>query len=174
MKEKLKKYSPLGLLALAIVAGVVAVSTLAPPKKDAGYDVIGYFACSSSMPGQTLNFVLVASPQLPKQSFVVLSYSGDTHSLVWAGEPEDLSYFSAHNIFDVRVTETRFLWKRWWGFGKSYNELSLNRSNGNLNLTINNRSTEVTADHYYKCDTGEQARNKIWLSAERKWERIRP
>ena len=51
MKAKLKKYSPLGLLALAIVAGVVAVTQHQDDllqhqeNEDAGYDVITYLNC---------------------------------------------------------------------------------------------------------------------------------
>lgn len=182
-REKLENFVPLGLLALVIVAGVVGVLTHTPPKKevgfygaeyDADFDVVGYFACFAKDPDSpsTKNFVLVRTPEIPQKSFIILEYKGSKPKLVRAGKPKDLSYFSAPEMYDVRETETRFLWRERLGNGKSYRGFSLNRSNGDLYVTSNIRGDAFTYD--YKCDFGEQARNKVWLATEIEWERIRP
>lgn len=118
--QALKKYSPLGLLALAIVAGVAAVSTHTPPSKDAGFDVIGYFYCESDE-ASNLEFALIREGN----SFGYLFYQERDQDIIDKGEPTDLTYFSQMPIKNPVITRSHYEWE----FNGNY---KLRRDNGRL------------------------------------------
>jgi hypothetical protein len=179
MREKLEKYSPLGLLALAIVAGVVAVLAHNPPNKDddrfgaeydAGFDVISYFHCSlTNNIDYKYDFVLVRE----QQGYSVLDYDYPEKNLfVAAGKPEDLSYFRKAKISEAVESPSQFIWYEVYGEegGGSY---FLKRSNGNLTGSFSIKGIKPYT-HNYKCKFGEEAKKLVWKRALTKYERHVP
>lgn len=134
MKAKLKKYSPLGLLALAIVAGVVAVSTHAPAKKDveafevgydAGFDVIGYFACNRYRDIK-INFALAREGD----TFSVFYYAAEDGAIIAKGKPTDFTYLTRSSVIkNPRITPLQYKWN---GDTRS---IVLDRTNGKVTVS---------------------------------------
>ena len=162
IKAKLKKYSHLGLLALAIVAGVVAVAQK-QPDQDAGYDVIGYFYCSDKYYDELpKEFVLVRS----KQGFAQLVYGGMTRS--W-GKPKDLSYFRTRSISNAKETPRKF------SFSVMSDVYSLDRETGTLYQGVfafdkTGQPKSPSANHYFECKFGEEGKRLVWGSALKTYE----
>ena len=182
MKEKLKKYSPLGLLALVIVAGVVGIvaKSVSDDAKDAGFDVIGYFYCE---PGKRSdqNFVLIAE----EDTFQVLRYDSSNDEVVARGKPTDLRYFTRHTISNFEASYSSFEWK------EDNDAYKLYRSNGRLVRTTPGLDLSEFPDYFsrggYKaigidtptswrhdCKFGDEGKKLIWKLAIEEYEYVKP
>lgn len=171
MKEKLKKYSPLGLLALAIVAGVVAVSTHAPPKKDveafevgydAGFDVIGYFSC-----GENLRFKFALARE--GDAFSVFYYKAEDGAIIAKGKPTDFTYLSRSTVIkNPRITPLQYKWN---GDTRS---VVLDRTNGKVTVSSPGHKANLPGckgddclalepfSSEYQCKYGEEGKEQFW------------
>ena len=168
MKEKLKKYSALGLLALAIVAGVVAVSTHAPPKKDveafevgydAGFDVIGYFSCSNEI----MRWHLALARE--GDTFSVFSYKAEDAAIIAKGRPTNFTYLSRFSdIKNPRITPLQYKW----------NGVVLDRTNGKVTVSYPGHKANLPGckgddchalepfSDEYECKYGEEGKEQFW------------
>jgi hypothetical protein len=173
MKEKLKKYSPLSLLALAIVAGVVAVSTHAPPKKDveafevgydAGFDVIGYFSCSNEI----MRWYLALARE--GDTFSVFSYMAEDDALIAKGKPTDFTYLSRFSdIKNPRITPLQYKWN-----GAASRSFVLDRTNGKMTVSYPGHKANLPGckgddclalepfSSEYQCKYGEEGKEQFW------------
>ena len=122
-REKLEKFIPLGLLALAIVAGVVGIvaRSVSDDLKDAGFDVIGYFACESEH-SRSIEMVLINEGD----TFQALMYLEHDDQIIQKGKPTDLSFLSRRRIENQEVDLDRYRWVD-KNYGTTYN---LDRGNG--------------------------------------------
>ncbi len=172
MREKLKKYSPLGLLALAVLAGVVAVSTHAPPKKDveafevgydAGFDVIGYFSCSKNL---RFKFALAREGD----TFSVFYYKAEDDAIIAKGKPTDFTYLSrSSRIKNPRITPLQYKWN-----GAASRSVVLDRTNGKVTVSSPGHKANLPGckgddclalepfSDEYECKYGEEGKEQFW------------
>lgn len=170
----LGEQSPLGLLALAIVAGVAAVSTHTPPNKDAGYDVIGYFYCERNK-HTNLGMALVEKGS----SFGVLAYDGDEPSVLEKGKPIDLSYL-------IPIGSEEKIGAKSYSWQESGYTVTLDRSNGTLiknypGVKANLPGCKgfgclesVPFTLRYNCKFGEEGKKLFWEATVKDYERKLP
>lgn len=154
--QALKKYSPLGLLALAIVAGVVAVSTHTPPNEDAGYDVIGYFYCEN----KDYNFEPAAFVLVNEGSaFKILGYDFFPRDIE-KGKPTDLSFFVTVKTESEEVSTESYSWTALTKSGEQRLDV-LNRANGKLTQTVKSKNA-VGMSVLWDCKFGEEGKELVW------------
>lgn len=185
MEDKgLKKYSPLGLLALAIIAGVAGVTAkiASDDAKDAGFEVIGYFSCGTE---KYRGYQLVLTAE--GDAFQVLYYPFTDNEVIARGKPNDLSYFIPRALSNAEISYYRYKWK------EGDETYSLNRSTGELQRTIPGMDlsefsegernhiagyiaigidTPTTFD--YDCKFGEEGKKLVWKAALEAYEHIKP
>ena len=193
-KNSLEKYSPLGLLALAIVAGVVAVSTHTPPNKyyevfgeeyDAGYDVISYFYCSAfdsrdeyslfNRSGiKPVEFVLVKEGS----AFKLLSYSASPRQIE-KGKPIDLSYLTPVGS-EEKIGAKSYSWQ------KGGSTFTLDRANGNMvSFRPGKEANQPGCSGFdclpmdsslenHSCKFGEEGKKLFWEATVREYEAKKP
>lgn len=163
--QALKKYSPLGLLALAIVA--LSGSAFA---KDAGYDVISYLYCESE-DAFSQDFVLVKDGG----GFQVLRYEPDNSVIIQRGKPTSLKFFTRQKIENAEATTTRYSWK------EKDKTFVLKRGDGKLRVSQPVRqekygTTEFTVggDFSFDCDFGEDGKRMVWGAVDYLYEKNKP
>lgn len=169
--QALKKYSPLVLLALAIVAGVVGIvaKSVSDDAKDAGFDVIGYFYCENrKVLGSS--FVLIAEDD----TFEVLEYRGYDEEVISRGKPTDLRLFTRQTIHDDEISYSSFNWKDYSGVA-----YSLDRSLLTLVKTtpgIETPEGEILRRRYsarFNCKFGEEGKKLVWKDALEEYELLK-
>jgi hypothetical protein len=178
--QALKKYSPLGLLALAIVAGVVAFIQH-QENEDAGYDVITYLHCKDE--SLTGGYKALLSEEMviirEDDGFEVLKYD----FILGRGEPKDLSYFSRVPTRKFRESPLRFDWEQTVPPGLVVQQgqtmaVILWRRTGSMRRIYNGRKANtpgcggydgcLAAERYakdYRCKFGEEAKKLVWANA---------
>ena len=143
--QAIKKYSPLVLLVLAIVAGFVAVSHH-NKSLDGDFDVIGYFVCIHDEGLKPdLKFVLVREGS----SYKKLVYYGS----ISKGEPTDLSFFSEYPLAYAHESEDEFHFGKYPGIG--FVGFTLNRIGAWL---VTNKPES------YRCKYGAEGKRLVWQS----------
>lgn len=151
--QALKKYSPLGLLALAIVAALVAVSRH-NKSLDGDFDVIGYFACIHDEGLKPdLKFVLVREGS----SYKKLVYYGN----ISKGKPTDLSVFSEYPLAYAQEAEEEFHFGTYPGIG--FEGFTLNRIGAWL---VTNKPET------YRCKYGAEGKRLVWQSVMKSYRSI--
>lgn len=177
MREKLKKYSPLGLLALAIVAGVVALIQH-QENEDAGYDVITYLNCHDE-DMLLMEMVIIREGD----GFEVLEYDFKDAAILGRGEPKDLSYFSRVPIRKFTESPLKFEWEQTIPpnivvqQGQTM-EMILRRDSGLMYRIYGGRKANTSGcggflgcnavernSRKYQCSFGEEAKKLVWANA---------
>lgn len=181
-KDSLKKYSPLGLLALVIVAGLMAV--LHHNKNlDGDFEVIGYFSCGTEK-SRGPQLVLIADGD----TFQVLYYRSSDEEIIARGKPTDLSYFTPQTVSNSKISYYHFKWKE---YDQTH---SLDRSNGGLVRTVpgvdlskfsksksgrDHTSTlkaigmDTPTSFGYDCKFGKEGKKLVWKAALEDYEYLK-
>ena len=187
MREKLKKYSPLGLLALAVLAGVVAFIQH-QENEDAGYDVVTYLNCEEVKENLITEMVIIREGD----GFEVLEYDPKDAAILGRGEPKDLSYFSRVPIRKFTESPLKFKWEETIPPNAVVQqgqimEMVLNRTNGILWRTYGGRKANTSGcggflgcraveqnTRNYLCSFGEEAKKLVWVNTVADYKRKAP
>lgn len=186
MKEKITKYSPLGLLALAIVAGVVAV-TQHQEHEDAGYDVVTYLNCEDE-DNLIMEMVIIREDD----GFEVLEYDFKDAAILGRGEPKDLSYFSRVPTRKFTESPLKFEWEQTIPPNAVVHqgqpiEMILRRDSGVMYRIYGGRKANTPGcggflgcnvvewnSRKYQCSFGEEAKKLVWANTVANYKRKAP
>lgn len=190
-KNSLEKYGPLGLLALAIVAGVVAVTQHQDDllqhqeNEDAGYDVITYLHCKDENLTGGYKALLTEAMVIIREDdgFEVLEYDFKDAAILGRGEPKDLSYFSRVPTRKFTESPLRFDWEQTVPPNIVVQQgqtmaVILSRRTGSMRRIYDGRKANtpgcggyqgcLAEEPYakeYRCEFGEEAKKLVWANA---------